>query len=119
MTEFMKSIIDPLKESAGVKSVFGEPIQAQGRTVIPVARIVYGFGGGAGQGSHQAQTGEGQGGGGGVVAMPVGMVEITSEHTRFVPLNDKRKLAAMGLGGLCLGMLWAKLARSRRGQVKA
>ncbi|NUS45538.1 MAG: hypothetical protein HOQ24_17835, partial [Mycobacteriaceae bacterium] len=36
--------------SASVRTVFGEPVVADGITVIPVARMSYGFGGGAGGG---------------------------------------------------------------------
>ena len=46
-------ILQSLKESiltANVKAVYGEPIAAQGKTVNPVAKIIYGFGGGAGTG---------------------------------------------------------------------
>ena len=44
-------ILQSLRESiltANVKAVYGEPIAAQGKTVIPVAKIIYGYGGGAG-----------------------------------------------------------------------
>jgi uncharacterized spore protein YtfJ len=48
MGEVLKSTIEPLQNSAVVKSVFGQPVSAQGKTIIPVARIAYGFGGGSG-----------------------------------------------------------------------
>jgi uncharacterized spore protein YtfJ len=47
MPELLNSIIGRIGDSASVKSVFGEPITAQGRTIIPVARVCCGFGGGA------------------------------------------------------------------------
>jgi uncharacterized spore protein YtfJ len=34
--------------SAAVKAVFGEPVHATGTTVIPVAKVAYGFSGGFG-----------------------------------------------------------------------
>ena len=108
--------MERLRDSASVKTVYGDPIAAQGRTIIPVARIVYGFGGGAGKHLNGGgePKGEGEGGGGGMVAIPVGVCEITDTHTSFVPLHDNRKLMAAGLAGLCLGMLWARRARKRR-----
>src|ERR1700740_2440377 len=65
-------ILQSLKESiltANVKAVYGEPIAAQGKTVIPIAKLIYGFGGGAGTGGvgNSGTRGEG-GGGGGVTA---------------------------------------------------
>ena len=41
------AILQSLKESiltGNVKAVFGDPISAQGKTVIPVAKIIYGYG---------------------------------------------------------------------------
>lgn len=46
------TLLQSLKENifaqANVKAVYGEPIVAQGKTVVPVAKIVYGYGAGAG-----------------------------------------------------------------------
>ena len=84
MPEFLNSIIERLNSSAKVQSVFGEPIAANGKTIIPVARVAYGFGGGAGEAMRE-------GGGGGVVATPLGVFEITDGRTRFVPLGENRK----------------------------
>jgi uncharacterized spore protein YtfJ len=109
MSEYLKSIVDLIKDSATVKTVFGDPVSAHGRTVIPVARIAYGFGGGGGR----TRPREGEGGGGGLWGTPLGVVEITADHTKFVPLNYKRKLAAAGLGGLCLGVLLIKSLKHR------
>lgn len=61
------AILQSLKESivaANVKAVYGEPVAAQGRTIIPVAKIIYGYGGGAGTGGV-GSSGRGEGGGGG------------------------------------------------------
>ena len=44
----------------------------------------------------------------GLAAIPVGAFEITDTGTRFIPLTEKRKLIAVGMIGLCLGLLCAK-----------
>jgi len=90
--EILKTIGETFESSATVKNVYGEPVSAEGRTVIPVARICYGFGGGGG-GRQQGEQGTGGGGGGRVSAIPVGVIEITSEATRFIPIHDRKKLA--------------------------
>ena len=97
-----------LTRSAGVKSVFGEPVVVGDRTVIPVARIAYGFGGGIGRGPQlrsesTSPNPEGMGVGGGVAAMPVGVIDISPAQTRFIPLNGGRKLAGAMLAGFILG----------------
>ncbi|WP_440990860.1 GerW family sporulation protein [Haloarchaeobius baliensis] len=114
-------LLDRVTESAAVDAVYGEPVEAHGRTVIPVAKVAYGFGAGSGTGSavHPAEEGadddagegSGSGGGGGVSASPVGVVEVTDEGTRFVRFDDRRKLAVGAGLGLALGYL---LGRRRR-----
>src|SRR5262249_38145743 len=97
--EVLRSLGESLGAIATVKSVFGEPIHLEGKTVVPVAKVAYGFGGGFGLGPvrHERDAdkkGEGGGGGGGVTAFPAGALEITESQTRFVPLTDTRLLAA-------------------------
>jgi uncharacterized spore protein YtfJ len=45
--EMLKSIGDQLQSSASAKNVYGEAVSVGDRTVIPVARVSYGFGGAA------------------------------------------------------------------------
>jgi uncharacterized spore protein YtfJ len=103
-TDLLQKIGETLGSTATVKSVFGEPIQVNGKTVIPVAKIAYGFGGGfgTGKGPGAAQQGEGGGGGGGVRAFPAGALEITDSGTRFVPFIDLTWLAAAFTAGVLL-----------------
>ncbi len=107
MSEVLKSIVEPLQASAAVKSVFGDPVSAQGKTIIPVARIAYGFGAGSGKGLSRDNPGEGEGGGGGVAATPIGVFEVTDSQTRFIPLHEGRNLLVAGLLGFGFGLLWA------------
>ena len=45
----LTSLAESLKESATIEKVYGEPIEAYGKTIIPVARIAYGLGRGFGK----------------------------------------------------------------------
>ena len=80
------ALLQSLKESilsqANVKAIYGEPIAAHGKTVIPVAKIMYGYGAGAGTGGvgDSSARGEGGGGGGGVRAIPVGVIEVSDQQ---------------------------------------
>ena len=83
------ALLQSLKEGvlgqANVKTIYGEPISAHEKTIIPVAKIMYAFGGGAGTGGvGERNRGEGGGGGGGVRAIPVGVIEVSNQQTRFV-----------------------------------
>jgi uncharacterized spore protein YtfJ len=109
----LQSLHESLSTRAQVKSVFGEPIVAGDKTIIPVAKIAYGFGGGTGSGGLEIKTarGEGGGGGGGVGAFPVGVFEVGPQGTRFVAISDKKKLAGTLLLGAALGLLFARRRR--------
>ncbi|MDS0477721.1 spore germination protein GerW family protein [Natrinema sp. 1APR25-10V2] len=109
----LTTVLEPLHGSASVKSVYGDPIEANGRTIIPVAKVAYGFGAGYGSSPEKSpddqptQDNEGGGLGGGVSAKPVGVVEITESETRFVrPTSTRRRitvLLACLLAGYLLG----------------
>jgi uncharacterized spore protein YtfJ len=104
LAEVFKSII----EHAGAKIVYGEPVSVDGKTILPVAQIRYGFG--VSSGAKGSNWEHGGGGGGGLVAKPLGVVEVTPTQTRFIPIISGRALLiAVGVG-VCLGFL----AGSRR-----
>lgn len=73
---------------------------------------MYGYGAGAGTGGvgESSAKGEGGGGGGGVRAIPVGVVKISEQQTRFVPITDRKKLSAAVLAGVGLG-IWLSFRR--------
>ena len=112
VTLALRSVVDRLQ---GATLCYGEPITAEGRTVVPVARVAarggLGFGGPADDG--------GGGGGGRMSATPVGYIEVTAEGTRFIEIADVTADARMvravsgGLGWLAL--LLALARRVRRG----
>ncbi len=112
LQNYLSAIQQGLATSATVKAVFGEPITAEGKTIIPVARVRYGFGGGMGTGptgnSQEQRLGQGGGGGGGVVAQPVGVVEVSSSGTRFIPVCSRKRLGGLVLAGFVAGWLWSR-----------
>ena len=79
-------LADRVGSRAGVRAIFGDPVERDGVTVIPVGRLRWGFGGGGGTGGPAGKEGEGSGGGGGVVASPAGYIAIsggTAEYRRI------------------------------------
>jgi hypothetical protein len=84
---FLEGIAERIGARASVTAVFGEPVERGDITVIPVARVRWGFGGGQGEGGEAAgPTGRGSGGGGGAAADPVGYVEIGPAGAIFRPI---------------------------------
>jgi uncharacterized spore protein YtfJ len=110
----LQSLKDGILGQANVKTIYGEPIPANGKTIIPVAKVIYGYGAGAGTGGvgDSSARGEGGGGGGGVRVVPLGVVAVSEQETRFVPISDRRKLTGAMLAGIVLGM-WLGWRRRR------
>ena len=116
--ELLERIGESIGSTATVKSVFGEPIHTEGKVVVPVARVAYGFGAGSGSGPGKHGTegrdqAEGGGGGGGVLAQPVGALEITASGTRFIPFTGMRRLLIAFAAG-CVAASAALLIVERR-----
>lgn len=80
---FIGTIAEKLGAVAKASTVFGEVVERDGITVIPVAKARWGFGGGAGQRKDE----DGAGGGGGVQVTPVGFIEITEHGANFRPIR--------------------------------
>lgn len=87
---FIGTMAEKLGAVARAATVFGEPVERDGITVIPVAKARWGFGGGAGQRKDEGDGGkqeDGAGGGGGVQVTPVGFIEITDHAANFRPIR--------------------------------
>lgn len=84
MAHLTKQLADTLTQ-VGVHSAYGDPIEVDGTTIIPVACTSYGFGAGEGGGGVEDAQGEGSGGGGGGMAVPVGAYVSRDGVTRFEP----------------------------------
>jgi uncharacterized spore protein YtfJ len=125
---FLENLSTRLGQSATVKNVYGEPVIAGDKTIIPVAQIIYGFGGGYGYGQkpknflkqesvpgetadEKKKIGEGLGGGGGVIAKPKGVYEISKSATRFIPANNSMQILAAIIFGMVIKSLLLKRHR--------
>lgn len=117
---FIGGILDSLKTSASVSTVYGKPIHASGKTLIPVAKVAYGFGGGGETekkgiiGKRDIDTEEG--GGGGIAVKPVGVLEVTGKRTRFVPISRKARLLGFIAIGFVTGLAWSRKRQAREAE---
>lgn len=94
VNELLERIGEAVGQSARVSTVFGEPVEREGVTVIPVAKTRFGFGGGGGSGSRQGKEGSGGGGGGGAVVSPIGYIEVRETGAEFKRISRPVDLVA-------------------------
>ncbi|MGD9529048.1 spore germination protein GerW family protein [Pseudonocardia sp.] len=94
-----------------VRRVFGEPIERDGVTIVPVARIVGGGGAGAGEGGPDdgGSTGSGSGGGYGLGVRPVGAFVLRDGTVTWRPAVDVNRVI---LGGQLVAVVALLVLRS-------
>ncbi len=106
----LERIAHLINTHADARQVYGEPVERDGTTIIPVAKVQWGFGGGAmGQGLHERG-----GGGGGVRATPAGFIQIRNGEAEFRHYRDASDLvllAGAALAGAAIGLLMGKTRR--------
>jgi len=117
---FIERLASRLGLHASASAVFGDPVDRDGVTVIPVAKVRWCFGGGSGrgieEGSETGEIGEGSGGGGGVMASPVGYIEIQDGQATFHRIKDPASLVPLVIAGAIAGWLTLRgLAKLLRG----
>ena len=103
---FLGTMAEKLGAVARAATVFSEPVERHGVTVIPVAKAQWGFGGGVG---HRKDA-DGGGGGGGVQVTPIGFIEIKNGQAEFRPIRTV-SIPLLALGGLSALLLFRQLKR--------
>jgi uncharacterized spore protein YtfJ len=110
--ELLERIGQTVGDKAKVSTVFGDPVEREGVTVIPVAKARFGFGGGGGSGAREGQEGSGGGGGGGAYVSPVGYIEVRAAGAEFKriqsPMDMLALVAAASLALLAVKRLFAE-----------
>ncbi|MWB97387.1 hypothetical protein [Agromyces seonyuensis] len=99
----------------GVKTSYGEKIEIDGTTIVPVAIGWYGFGGGEGDvstgtGEAGEAPGSGMGGGGGGASIPIGAYVSRDGTVGFEP-------NVVALAAVSIPLLWV-LLRGLKGLIK-
>lgn len=86
----VQELVDGVRDTLTVRRVFGDAVEKNGVTAIPVARVQ----GGAGGGQGDSPDGKGWGGGGGLAAHPAGMFVIVGDRVRWEPALDINRIVA-------------------------
>jgi len=110
----MKDITQSWQDTFTVRRVFGDPVEKDGVTVIPVATVSGGGGGGSSP-ATEASDGEGSGGGFGGMARPAGVFVVRADGAEWIPSLDVTMvtLAGIALGALITVTLGKALRRRR------
>lgn len=102
----VERLAEKIGRHARAAAVFGEAVERDGVTVIPVAKARWGFGGGLGQGRGRGKEGleeqpvgggEGSGGGGGAMVVPVGYIELAHGEAHFRRIVDANQIAIVAV----------------------
>ena len=100
----VNEILKGARDTMSVRRVYGDPVEKDGLTVIPVASVM---GGGGGGGDEQDNGGAGFG----LFTRPVGAYVIRDGGVTWSPADD-RTLTTLGwqlVSGLFLLVLWGVL----------
>lgn len=92
---FVSQLADRLSGAANANTIYGQPVERDGITVIPVAKASWGVGGG--DGGKNGDNG-GTGGGGGISVRPVGYIEIKEGRSKYRPIFDPGLIVQIILG---------------------
>ena len=106
--DFLSTLAEKVGAIAKASIVFGEAVERDGVTVIPVAKARWGFGGGAGNKDND----RGSGGGGGAVVTPIGFIEIREGQAVFKRIYTIPP-SLFALGGMAVFFLVRDLLRRR------
>ena len=108
----IEEIMQGTRDTYTVTRVYGEAIEKDGVTIIPVATVASGGGGGSGpmsqpdaenEGAPGAEIpAEGSGGGFGGMAKPAGVYVIQGDSVRWEPAVDVNRL---GMAGIALAAI--------------
>lgn len=110
----VQTVVDQARDALTVRRVFGEPLERDGVTVIPAAKIRGGAGGGRGESPDGKASGQGTGFG--LTARPVGAYVIRDGNVTWQPALDLNRAVLggqlLGLAGLCV--FWSLRRKKHR-----
>lgn len=90
LPNMLDSTIAKIREMVDVNSVIGEPITADGVTIIPVSKVSVGFAGGGSDFTTKNSAGKdnpfGGGAGAGVKVVPIAFLVIKDGNVRMLPV---------------------------------
>jgi sporulation protein YtfJ len=89
--DLLKIVTEEITTMISTKTVIGEHITVDGRTIIPVTKVTFGFGSGGGEGkkTERGNGGIGGGGGGGATVQPIAFLVVTPDDIKLLTIKEK------------------------------
>lgn len=87
---FIDTLLEKMKTTIKTDSIVGDPITVGDITILPVAKVTFGFG--AGGEDLEKSKGFGGGSGGGATIMPIGFLVVKNGEVNLVPIREKETL---------------------------
>ena len=92
--DVLKQMAEDIKRFTKTETIFGEPIEVQGNTIIPICKVAIGYGGGGGEGEGPAEPkptgkGAGAGGGAGLKIEPAALIVAKDGKISIVPIGGR------------------------------
>lgn len=112
--KFLEGLAEKFGTAVRAATIFGQPVERSGVTVIPVAKARWGFGGGTGRNREQ----DGTGGGGGAQVSPVGFIELKDGAAEFRRIQTL-SLPQVILASLASLLLFRGVSRWKRQRAAA
>ena len=120
----VQPIAELFERNLSIRHVYAEPVHHGDLTVIPVAKVAFGFGAGVGRRARPRRRGQdtasthtsdvdgptnpdSMGGGGGARLTPLGALEVGPRGTRFIHFSQLPQMLGMLAVGVSAGLLFA------------
>jgi uncharacterized spore protein YtfJ len=96
LKESLEALVSHLENMVQAKTVVGDPIESNGKTIIPLISVRAGFGAGGGEGNEpQHGAGKGEGGGAGLSITPTALLIIDQDGTQVYSLGQKGSVSKL------------------------
>lgn len=94
--EILKSVAEDIACMISAKTVIGEHITIEDRTIIPVTKVSFGFGSGGGEGKRkEGDEGVGAGGGAGAIIEPIAFLVVSKEDVQLLTIKGKGTISQL------------------------
>jgi uncharacterized spore protein YtfJ len=92
--DVLKQMAEDVKRFTKTETIFGEPIEVQGNTIIPICKVAIGYGGGGGEGEGPAELkrsgkGAGAGAGAGLKIEPAAVIVAKEGKISIVQIGGR------------------------------